>query len=619
MYENKTEQFVLEETRAEGASKSKITVKRMRDTTKSLQLLRVLYTIVCVLWTGFFFVFGLQVMLFLVLDLAVQSGYTEIQSDANIGAMIGVILAILGFVHGFSAAMVIAYTFCADVWSGHYMAKQFFRLKGFQSDTAVDWLFFVFFLALPILVTSGAFFSGSDNWWHISALFYISCICVFFAAFSFSTVWYELRAALNFVHNGLTEEGTEIESWWTIVRRCILLVQSHHYSGKKRVTYMARSTFDSLEATEDIDEAEIFPDTKSISMSLWSRLTGWPYLSTETDQGPKLFRPLDPAKRLYTIDDVQDFRPFFTKHTWSLERVFCRPQDSRYIAIINGPSALTRSQIRSSIICSFIGYFLVIMLVVSFLVWMDLPGLLIAIVLFLMLFGIWRSTKNLRKFSKVAKELVDFRTELKDKQITLMEYWETKVKPKFSSLSPRFSNPDDPKEKGAVEVADGDAPGDVQVEDPPPEPEEESPVTFPSQQNQPVHGSLKSNRESIIALRVNNEASEGVFLVVEYKRFSQVTGRFCRWVTVFEIAIRFLFPLISLFIVGNWQVALLFMFVVGLSNIRHYINARTLIEETGNMVRRINLRRRASRALEVMRLTSTTCSTCLGSCRGEYF
>jgi hypothetical protein len=580
VYENKTEQFVLEETREDGATKSKITVKLMRDTTKSLQLLRVIYTVVCVLWTGFFFVFGLQVLLFLVLDLAVQSGYTEIQEDASVGSMIGVILAIIGFVHGFSSAMVIAWTFCSDVWSGHYMAKQFFRLKCLQSETAVDWLFFTFFIALPALVLSGTWLSGTDNWWSISAIFYFSCVCIFFAAFACSTVFYEVLAAYNFVKNGLLEKGEEVPTFWIVVGKCILLKQKNRYSGKQKITYMARSSFDNMEATEMVDQAEIFPNTETFSLGMYDKFTAWSYISTETEHGPKLFKPLDPPKRLYTIDDVQDFRPFFTKRTWSLERVFCRPQDSRYVAIVSGPGALTRAQIRSSIACSAIGTFLIILLVVSLLVWLDIPALFIAIILFIMCVAVLFFTRNLRTFARVAKDLVDFRTALKEQQITFVEYWDKHVKPNLKL--PAILKSDDPQEQGAVEVGEGDAPGEAQVEKPTDHEttdEEESP-DVPALRSP---GSM-TKRQSIIDLTSSNEASEGVFLVVEYKRTSQVTARLCRLMTALEIGLWFLYPLISIFVVGNWQIALLFLLVAGVSNLRHYINARTVIEEIGNMV-----------------------------------
>jgi hypothetical protein len=39
---------------------------------------------------------------------------------------------------------------------------------------------------------------------------------------------------------------------------------------------------------------------------------------------------------MYSIDDARDVRPFVTFHTWGLEKIFCRPHNSRYIAGFGG-------------------------------------------------------------------------------------------------------------------------------------------------------------------------------------------------------------------------------------------------------------------------------------------
>ena len=83
---------------------STISVKRMQDLTAGVSILRISYSVVCALWTGFFFVFCLQVLLFLVLDLAIESGATAINASVNVGTTIGVVFAIIVLVHTFSEA-----------------------------------------------------------------------------------------------------------------------------------------------------------------------------------------------------------------------------------------------------------------------------------------------------------------------------------------------------------------------------------------------------------------------------------------------------------------------------------------------------------------------------------
>jgi hypothetical protein len=78
VFENKTSQFVLEETYNPEDRQRKIQVKRLQASTRGLHFLRGIYTIVCILWTGILFVACLQVLLILVLDLAVQTGETNL-------------------------------------------------------------------------------------------------------------------------------------------------------------------------------------------------------------------------------------------------------------------------------------------------------------------------------------------------------------------------------------------------------------------------------------------------------------------------------------------------------------------------------------------------------------
>lgn len=131
VYESEGIQMILEEHYDEEKKTSKINVRSMSDKTAGVTFLRILYSTVCALWTGFFFVFCLQVFLFLVLDLAVQSGATSIDDSVHAGQVIGVALAIVMFVRAFSEALVIAGHFIMDTWSGHSLTKQFvFKFSG---------------------------------------------------------------------------------------------------------------------------------------------------------------------------------------------------------------------------------------------------------------------------------------------------------------------------------------------------------------------------------------------------------------------------------------------------------------------------------------------------------
>jgi hypothetical protein len=161
-------QTVMEEHYDPASDSSTITVKRMENAGPGVSFLRISYSVVCALWTGFFFVFCMQVLLVLVLDLAVESGATSNNASVHVGTTIGVAVAILVFVHAFSEALVVAGHYIIDTWSGHYLAKQFMFKK--LSVVAIDWVFFFFFLLCPLLVMCATLLMQREDWWDITAV-----------------------------------------------------------------------------------------------------------------------------------------------------------------------------------------------------------------------------------------------------------------------------------------------------------------------------------------------------------------------------------------------------------------------------------------------------------------
>jgi hypothetical protein len=114
----------------------------------------------------FFFTFCLQVLLFLVLDLAVESGATAVNPEVHVGSIIGVVLAMVTFVIAFTEALVIAGHYILDTWEGHFLAKKFIFKK--LSSVAIDWVFFFFFLGCPLSIMCIALLMKYDNWWEIT-------------------------------------------------------------------------------------------------------------------------------------------------------------------------------------------------------------------------------------------------------------------------------------------------------------------------------------------------------------------------------------------------------------------------------------------------------------------
>lgn len=81
-------QFVLEETYDQKKDRHAVSIRRIHDTSEGVRVLRTSYLIVTAFWTGFLFIFCLQILLFLFLDLAIQAGATSKQPP-NWGKAIG--------------------------------------------------------------------------------------------------------------------------------------------------------------------------------------------------------------------------------------------------------------------------------------------------------------------------------------------------------------------------------------------------------------------------------------------------------------------------------------------------------------------------------------------------
>jgi len=530
VYDEGRFQTVLEETYDPTSGTSKVAVKRMVDGTYGTTILRISYSIVCALWTGFFFTFCLQVLLFLVLDLAVESGATELNASVNVGNIIGVVLAMITMVHAFTEALVIAGHYIADTWSGHFLAKQFVFKK--LSETAVDWVFFFFFLLCPLLVMCATLFMKLDNWWEVTAITWFTFVLAFYILFCLNVVYYEVRAAYELCQN---RGDTDQSSWKDVVKRCILLRQVHNYCGIKKASYLAKSIFSTTEDTEDIKTSQVYEESRQETFSLWTRLTKT-YMSS-------FFKELDRPKRLYSIEDVQDYRPFFTKNTWSLERVFCRPANSRYIAIIDGPGALTRAQFRSSFVCSLIGTILIVLCFISLLVWFDISGVFVLLAFIVVMLAAGYTLRTTCLLAKLHKDLIGVRTTFKKK-----------------AVANQPEGVENSRDQPETPIPDGGE-----------NPHNQSRPPLP-----PSSPSLRAWADS------GKKPSEALYIVQEYKRVTEPQEKFCYAMFFLEIVFFFIWPAITLFMV-SWNIAILFLIVAVVSGIRHYINVKVVIEETGNL------------------------------------
>jgi hypothetical protein len=87
----------------------------------------------------------------------------------------------------------------------------------------------------------------------------------------------------------------------------------------------------------------------------------------------------------------------------------------------------------------------------------------------------------------------------------------------------------------------------------------------------------------LVDRRGSQDESECVYLVEEVYRVTRPTRRFCFLMFFLEVSLFFVYPLASLFSVGNYPLGVMFAVFVGVSFLRYYVNAAVVLEETGRM------------------------------------
>jgi lipase ATG15 len=370
VYEQNNDQFLLED-RHSTESGHQISVKRMRNGTFGLRFLRSAYTLVTLLLLGFLFVFSLQVVLFLFLNLPVASGATSGRPwDGT--KLIGTVLSIPLFLHALGSIMALGTAFVSDTWNGHHLFGSILNI----SLVAVEWLCFIVFLGIPAAIMCILLFAGNQNWWERSALTWMILVFILFLVFCGGVFYREFTACLDLVsiYNKMEGRNSDNENggWMRLAQQAALLTQTQRYAGTREERYLIGGTegypAKGYSASPDYTPAHSHT-------GLYSKMTlSMPFCKT------KLFDALTPPTRRYSLEEIRDIVPFVTNQNWSLEKMYCRNRYSRVIFAVKGPSALLPAQITSNLICAIVGILLVAGLILGVLVWMEQATVVVIVV-----------------------------------------------------------------------------------------------------------------------------------------------------------------------------------------------------------------------------------------------
>lgn len=361
-------------------------VKQNDVSTPGLTLIRAAYTIIAVLVTGFTFIFCIQMILFLFLGLVVEASHYG-SSDFSLSKFLAPLLCLPALAIGMANAMAIAVSFIVDTWKGHTFMRSIWR----WDSVLVDWIVVTIYIIVPFLTAALKLASGSADWWEDTLIAWFVGVFGSYIAFAIATITIEIDGCLQLVrfHPKLRSSNFRdfnVETNFEVVKRAILMKFRALFAGEIIIGYNSLGSEEGptiLTHEDDVKEKDGYFESKK-----------WGAYLTGCLVGCGMFKRLPVPRRKYSVDEVCERAPFVTRHSWGLEKVFCRDRTSRFIAMVGGESAMTISQVRSSFICFALGVSICLCILVAFLLWFKLGTIAIIIVICLYVLSIFKTIKT---------------------------------------------------------------------------------------------------------------------------------------------------------------------------------------------------------------------------------
>ena len=266
-----------------------------------------------------------------------------------------------------------------------------------------DWMAFIMFLAIPMITFIITLYGQREDFWEVSLLTWFSSILIFWGFFCACVLWHEVKECL-FLIGHVDDMLGEDAGYFEKVKRSILCTMGSRLSGTRTTRYKIdhvenNTDQDGSEKNEDAEGTSFFPkylpflynkgDTSeegAVSSFCpegpFSLISKWKWLSCMYTK----VNPSDPCNRVYTIDEARGNATFITRSSWSLEKLFFRRGGLlSAIPITFGTSGITPHQINSNIACKLIGTLIIILLFGGIIVWYELVGGALGIVLVFLL------------------------------------------------------------------------------------------------------------------------------------------------------------------------------------------------------------------------------------------
>jgi hypothetical protein len=215
-----------------------------------------------------------------------------------------------------------------------------------------------------------------------------------------------------------------------------------------------------------------------------------------------------------------------------------------------------------------------VLIVVSFLIWFQIPGGFIAFVFFVAMGFSWTVLQNTRKLFKIGQNIIDIKTGRIQSLLDGIDLKHDEEQDEAVELEKGTVEQAEELEKGNEEQAEAQETKNA---------DRDRGESWKADEKVTVNRLLPPDAKSMREWnKIGAIPSEAVYMVAEYVRINEATETFCWVMFGLELFAFYFYPLITLVLI-NWNLAVLFVVCATISAIRHYMNIAVVIEEYGNM------------------------------------
>ncbi|KAG7372716.1 hypothetical protein IV203_018859 [Nitzschia inconspicua] len=537
------------------------TIKANSTTNFGMAVARTFFTLPALFILMGTFCFSVQTILFLYMNIvAVETPNTWDDSPPTI-AILGATLAVPLLLFGLGSAMSLSWALVVDCWRGLSSERSLLRNMVFWDPMLTEWICLAVFGGIPLITIIVTTLSRFDNWYQLSIGSWAIAVLLFQTFYMLLAFLNEMTICAQFLKRympNIYDERTNVPQWVKLLQTNILLTQQQKYSGVRHERYLVSGN--ALPPPEGFSgDSRYFPVQWHLKFASRWTLDGFLGVCGKTNR--IFFDVLDPPQRNYSMEEVFGNVMIVSKHNFTLERIWCMDRKrSAAVTLTGGKASVSTIQMVSGHICIGVSVLVTVLTLAGLLVWLGESPLTVFIIVILVfgccLFPLVLSSFQVYRFNRMVTTQTTHRSQETNSTLD-------------NERVPHQVQP--AQEHQSLEVAPFD---------------ERDPISI-SKQTDTTNIDTNDKKVSFHSSvthdppREEQSTDKAMISVWESVRISEMKPWFCWFTACLEIALFFLWPLVSLYSTGNVPVAIVFT-VVGIPSLmRHYFNVSNLLHKLG--------------------------------------